>query len=50
MTQLLQQYYGSITPQTTIQYITSQFQTGDMHIAVYDYSNKVMYLPSHLII
>jgi hypothetical protein len=41
---LLQTYYGNIDAVTTIRYITSQFQTGDMHIAVYDFAKKYMYV------
>jgi len=41
---LLQKYYGQITPENTIQYITSLHQTGDMHIAIYDFANKYMYV------
>ncbi|ELR17473.1 Nacylsphingosine amidohydrolase, putative [Acanthamoeba castellanii str. Neff] len=41
---LLQQYYGSITPQNTIKYITSQGETGDMQIAVYDFASDHVYL------
>ena len=40
---LLHKYYGSIDPMNTLQYITSQFQTGDMHIAIYDFENSMMY-------
>ncbi len=41
---LLHKYYGSIDPMNTLQYITSQFQTGDMHIAIYDFENSMMYV------
>jgi len=44
MTQLIQKYYGSLTAETTIKYITSVFQTGDTHIALYDYSKLLMYV------
>jgi hypothetical protein len=37
-------YYGNINPQNTLQYITAQFQTGDMHIAIYDFENSMMYV------
>ena len=39
---LLHKYYGSLDPQVTLQYITAQFQTGDMHIAIYDFENGMM--------
>jgi hypothetical protein len=39
---LLHQYYGSIDAATTLKYITAQFQTGDMHIAIYDFENSMM--------
>jgi len=41
---LLQTYYGRIDATTTIRFITSQFQTGDMHIAVFDYLQQYMYV------
>ena len=41
---LLAKYYGSISPENTLQYITAIEQTGDMHVAIYDYDNGYMYL------
>lgn len=41
---LLGQYYGNIDPINTYQRITSVFQTGDMHIAIYDYKETTMYV------
>jgi hypothetical protein len=41
---LLKTYYGKIDAVTTIRYITSQLQTGDMHLAVYDFGNNYMYV------
>jgi hypothetical protein len=41
---LLTQYYGNIDPAITIQYITAQHQTGNMHIGIYDYQNRLMYV------
>jgi len=41
---LLQTYYGKITPENTIQYICALHQTGDMHIAIYDFAKKHMYV------
>eukprot|EP00010_Vexillifera_abyssalis_P002857 CAMPEP_0201552088 /NCGR_PEP_ID=MMETSP0173_2-20130828/13637_1 /ASSEMBLY_ACC=CAM_ASM_000268 /TAXON_ID=218659 /ORGANISM="Vexillifera sp., Strain DIVA3 564/2" /LENGTH=441 /DNA_ID=CAMNT_0047962507 /DNA_START=21 /DNA_END=1346 /DNA_ORIENTATION=+ len=43
-TELLQHYYGEIDPSVTLHNITSQFQTGDMHIAIYDYLENMMYI------
>jgi len=40
---LLQKNYGSIGPQALID-VTSIFQTGDMHAAVYDYKNNQVYV------
>lgn len=39
---LLDKYYGSLSPDVVRQYITSQFRTGDMHIAIYDYGAHTM--------
>lgn len=39
---LLHDYYGKIDTQNTLQYITSQLQTGDMHIAIYDFEHDLM--------
>ena len=41
---LLQKYYGSITPEVTVQYITAIEQTGDMHIAIYDFANNHIFV------
>jgi len=43
MADLLKKHYGNISPETTIKYITAQHQTGDMHIAIYDYANMHLY-------
>ena len=40
---LLHKYYGQLNPENTLRYITSEFQTGDMHIAIYDFQNNLMY-------
>lgn len=40
---LLHEYYGSLDAATTIK-IVSLFQTGDMHIAIYDFNAKAMYV------
>ena len=39
---LLGEYYGYISPEVTIRNITSVFQTGDMHIAVFDFAEQLM--------
>jgi len=41
---LLQQQYGAIDPQNVIQNITAVFQTGDMHIGIYDFKHNLMYV------
>jgi len=41
---LIQQYYGALNVENTIQYITAQLQTGDMHIGVYDYAENLIYV------
>ena len=41
---LLHKYYGNIDPMVTLQYITAVFQTGNMHIAIYDFENSLMYV------
>lgn len=43
MGDLLQQYYGTLDAQAAIQ-ISALFQTGDMHIAVFDHAQKYMYV------
>lgn len=45
---LLHKFYGNLSPMNTLQYITSQFQTGNMHIAVYDFQNSLMYVANAL--
>jgi len=40
----LQAQYGKITPQNTIQNIISMSETGDLHAAIYDLSNLMMYV------
>jgi len=41
---LLQQYYGAIDPANIIENITAIFETGDMHIGIYDFKHKLMYV------
>ena len=41
---LLQFYYGNIDAHHTMQNITAQAQTGDTHIAVYDYAHSLVYV------
>lgn len=40
----LQSLYGNITPENTISNITSIVQTGDVHLAVYDLTEQLMYV------
>jgi hypothetical protein len=40
---LLQEYYGQLDIETYI-HIVSMFQTGDMHIALYDFENEFMFV------
>jgi len=40
----LQAQYGKITPQNTIQNIISMSNTGDLHAAIYDLTNMMMYV------
>jgi hypothetical protein len=44
LSQQLEAAYGQLTPELTIQNITSIVQTGDTHIAVYDLTDLVMYV------
>jgi len=37
-------YHGNLTAQNTITNITSYVQTGDLHIAIYDFARMVMYV------
>lgn len=37
-------YYGGIDGPTTLKYVTALEQTGDMHIGIYDWANKQVYL------
>ncbi|UJR29433.1 hypothetical protein I4U23_010645 [Adineta vaga] len=36
--------YGKVTPQSTIQNITSVAKTGDLHVALYDLTDTIMYV------
>jgi hypothetical protein len=36
--------YGQITPESTIKNITSVAKTGDLHVAVYDLTDNIMYV------
>jgi len=40
----LKAFYGNITPENTIQHITSYVTTGDLHIAIYDFFAMKMYV------
>jgi len=41
---LFQEYYGNISPDVILRNITAVAQTGDMHIAIYDFALKQMYV------
>ena len=43
---LMDEFYGEISAENTIQYITPVHETGDMHIAIYDFDNQYMYVAS----
>jgi len=40
----LKAYHGTLTPELTISHITAIVQTGDLHIAVYDLTNMLMWV------
>jgi isopenicillin-N N-acyltransferase-like protein len=40
----IKQYYGNITAENTIYGITPIVQTGNLHIAVYDLTDQLMYV------
>jgi len=40
----LQKYYGKITPELGIQYLTAVEQSGDSHLAYYDLTNLGLYV------
>eukprot|EP01119_Soliformovum_irregulare_P002490 TRINITY_DN12738_c0_g1_i1.p1 TRINITY_DN12738_c0_g1~~TRINITY_DN12738_c0_g1_i1.p1 ORF type:complete len:419 (-),score=78.89 TRINITY_DN12738_c0_g1_i1:50-1306(-) len=44
MTQVLQQHYGNLDAITAVKYVTALTESGDTHIAVYDYANQYMYI------
>ena len=44
MAKQLNAYHGNITAANTIHYIVPIVQTGDLHIAVYDLPNQVLYV------
>eukprot|EP01090_Pellita_catalonica_P004478 TRINITY_DN142_c0_g1_i5.p2 TRINITY_DN142_c0_g1~~TRINITY_DN142_c0_g1_i5.p2 ORF type:complete len:173 (-),score=32.32 TRINITY_DN142_c0_g1_i5:86-604(-) len=41
---LLQKYYGEISPEITLRNITAVFGTGNMHIAVMDFADNLLYV------
>jgi len=43
---LIQEFYGNLTAQNMISWLVAVSQTGDQHIAVYDYTNMYMYVAS----
>jgi len=44
MSKQLQQYWGNITEENTIRYITAIAQTGDLHTAIYNLSDKILFV------
>ena len=43
----LQEYYGNISSSISISNIVAQTQTGDLHIAIYDYHKDSVYISFH---
>lgn len=41
---LVTEFYGNLSATNVFQFITAYAQTGDMHIAVYDFANRYMYV------
>ena len=41
---LLQAQWGNITAEYLYRYVSPVLQTGSLHVAVYDYKNKLMYI------
>jgi hypothetical protein len=41
---LMHQYYGQLTAETVVQYVTALEATGDMHIAVMDHKSRHMFI------
>jgi len=41
---LMEKYYGNYTPEITKTYIVPIEQTGDMHIAIYDYKENLVFV------
>jgi len=41
---LLEKYYGNLSAQTILQYVAPVHETGDMHIAIYDFAEHYMYV------
>jgi len=44
LSQQIQKYYGKITAEIAISYLTAVEQSGDNHLAYYDYSNNQVYV------
>lgn len=40
---LIKEYYGQIDAETVFRQLTARFQTGDLHIAVFDFERRLMY-------
>merc|ERR1712154_651 len=47
LSQQLQRFYGNINAENAIQNIVAQTQTGNLHIAIYDYSEGAVYISFH---
>merc|ERR1712137_148908 len=41
---LISEYYGRLDCTTMLQYVAPQHETGDMHVALYDFSHNYMYV------
>ena len=44
MTNLLEKWYGNLTAVNVATELPRAMQTGDLHIAVYDFGNEVTYV------
>jgi len=47
LSQLLEQYYGNITSDVAMKDIVAHLQSGDLHIALYDYVNDQAFIGLH---
>jgi len=44
LSELLKQYYGKITPELALQYITAVEMSGDNHLAIYDLTSMKIFV------